>query len=177
MRTRLQATRPGDGRPTGLLAALRSAVAATVADQPGRTRIAALWRGAGATLARDVPFSALYWTALEPTRRLLLPDPEGSSAHAVLWANVAAGSAAGMAAAAVTTPLDALKTALQVGRGGGQAAVRGGSVLRELARDGHLFVGVLPRALRAAPACGIVMATYEVLKLKGGRLIESELAV
>ncbi len=39
-------------------------------------RVGALWTGVGATLARDVPFSALYWALLEPVRSFLLPTPQ-----------------------------------------------------------------------------------------------------
>ena len=33
-----------------------------------------LWRGVGATLAKDVPFAALFWMLLEPLRQTLRPD-------------------------------------------------------------------------------------------------------
>jgi solute carrier family 25 protein 39/40 len=39
-----------------------------------------MWTGVGATLARDVPFSALYWGLVEPIRTTLLPPPHGASA-------------------------------------------------------------------------------------------------
>lgn len=35
-----------------------------------------LWLGVGAQLARDVPFSALYWSMVEPIRRGLLAVSE-----------------------------------------------------------------------------------------------------
>ena len=42
-------------------------------DQRVSTRVRTLWTGVGATLARDVPFSAIYWQILEPLRTALLP--------------------------------------------------------------------------------------------------------
>jgi solute carrier family 25, member 39/40 len=188
VRTRVQAGQAGDGRPQGLLTGLAAALGGAPAGSP---RWQVLWRGAGATLARDVPFSALYWAALEPLRRALvkLEGAESGDTLAVTRANVVAGSTAGALAAALTTPLDALKTLRQVGGGGGGASAlslacacadcvlphthsrsalgKGTlSLLRTLNSRGQLFVGVLPRALRAAPACGIVLAAYEVLKLQ-----------
>ena len=69
-----------------------------------RGRVAALWTGTGATLARDVPFSALYWQLLEPIRQWLLPhDGHPPSRGHVIAANLVAGSTAGAIAAAVST--------------------------------------------------------------------------
>lgn len=77
----------------------------------GRVRV--LWRGVGATLAKDVPYAIIFWSTLEPARAALLP-PAGEGAvppsmWALLGANAAAGMAAGGLAAAVTTPLDVAK--------------------------------------------------------------------
>ncbi len=69
---------------------------------------------AGATLARDVPFSALYWSSLEPIRRAMLPSNARPSQAQIMTANFVAGTVGGGLAAAVTTPLDVVKTRLQV---------------------------------------------------------------
>lgn len=37
----------------------------------GHLRLASLWRGTSATLLRDIPFSAMYWTFVEQTRAAL----------------------------------------------------------------------------------------------------------
>lgn len=190
-----------------------------------RGRVAALWTGVGATLARDVPFSALYWQLLEPIRAAMLPSPQhgfgqrhqhqqhqqavssnsdqisrgggggdhddsigANSVHTasgqpasrrqIVFANLVAGSTAGAVAAAVTTPLDVVKTRAQLAAGGsgsssggpGGGGGSGGSIrasLRAIHADSGvrgLFSGVGPRAVRAAPACAIVVASYEAIK-------------
>ena len=62
--------------------------------------------GVGATLARDVPFSAVYWGLLEPIRHSMLPS-DGSLATPArtITANIVAGSLGGAAAAAFSQPL------------------------------------------------------------------------
>lgn len=58
----------------------------TGADQRVSTRVRTLWTGVGATLARDVPFSAIYWQILEPLRTALLPpDRSTASQSQVRW--------------------------------------------------------------------------------------------
>lgn len=144
-----------------------------------------LWTGVGATLARDVPFSAIYWGLVEPIRGGLLErwgqqqqtsltlhateqpqEQHNASGREVLAANLIAGIGAGAAAAVVTTPFDVVKTRLQVG----DVRVRqtGMAVLRRVVQQeglGGLFRGWVPRAARTAPACAVVVASYEVLKL------------
>lgn len=128
-------------------------------------RVQMLWTGVGATLARDVPFSAIYWGLLEPIRGSLLPtDGSIASRSQTLTANLIAGTLAGGAAAAVTTPLDVVKTRAQLEHSNQASVVQ---TLRHIARGSGvrgLFVGVGPRAVRAAPACAIVVAAYEVIK-------------
>ena len=110
----------------------------TVAGGGVRGRVAAAWTGVGATLARDVPFSALYWQLLEPIRHALLPHEgvgktgtigggggssiataggQPATRRQVIVANLVAGSVAGAVAAAVTTPLDVVKTRAQLAAG------------------------------------------------------------
>jgi len=188
---------------TAELAGAAAASAATRPKLPGmwthlpvvtgagmRGRVAALWTGVGATLARDVPFSALYWQLLEPIRHAMLPaedpgsgggssspsgggggagSPAAATRRQIIVANLVAGSTAGAIAAAVTTPLDVVKTRAQLSAGsadgGGSGSIR--AMLRSLHADGGvraLFAGVGPRAVRAAPACAIVVASYEAIK-------------
>jgi len=122
-----------------------------------------LWTGVGATLARDVPFSALYWAMVEPIRACLLPHGAQSELE-VMAVNVAAGGAAGGLAGAVTTPLDLVKTRTQLAMGKSHPLW---STLRSIvvSEGAHgLFQGWSARAAKAAPACAIVLSAYEMLK-------------
>ncbi|KAH7578019.1 hypothetical protein ACOSP7_000875 [Xanthoceras sorbifolium] len=128
-----------------------------------------LWTGLGAQLARDVPFSAICWSTLEPIRRSIL-SVMGDEARAtsVLGANFTAGFIAGSIAAAATCPLDVAKTRRQIEKDPMRALnMNTRQTLREIWRDGGmkgLFTGMGPRVGRAGPSVGIVVSFYEVVK-------------
>ncbi|KAJ6710363.1 MITOCHONDRIAL SUBSTRATE CARRIER FAMILY PROTEIN [Salix koriyanagi] len=128
-----------------------------------------LWTGLGAQLARDVPYSAICWATLEPTRRqiLALLGDEGGASR-VLGANFSAGFVAGTLAAAATCPFDVAKTRRQIEKDPNRALnMTTARTLLEIWRDGGvkgLFAGVGPRVARAGPSVGIVVSFYEVVK-------------
>lgn len=74
-----------------------------------------MWTGVGAQLARDVPYSAICSSVLEPMRSFVL-EAAGSDPDIgrVLGANFVAGMFAGGLAAAAICPLDVIKTWRQI---------------------------------------------------------------
>lgn len=128
-----------------------------------------LWTGLGAQLARDVPFSAICWATLEPSRRKILGlVGDKANAASVFGANFSAGFIAGSLAAAATCPLDVAKTRRQIERDPVRALkMNTRTTLAEIWRDGGMrgmFTGVGPRVARAGPSVGIVVSFYEVVK-------------
>ncbi|KAM3684732.1 hypothetical protein ACB098_11G068500 [Castanea mollissima] len=128
-----------------------------------------LWTGLGAQLARDVPFSAICWSTLEPIRRRILGlVGDEASAPCILGANFSAGFVAGILAAAATCPLDVAKTRRQIEKDPVRALkMTTRETLVEIWRDGGmkgLFTGIGPRIARAGPSVGIVVSFYEVVK-------------
>lgn len=115
----------------------------------------------------------------QPTSTPMQPfDQPTHTPSQVLQANLVAGALAGSIAAAVATPFDVVKTRLQVGPGTGPEGRQAGGaqalprttmgVLRHIWRTegvAGLFTGLVPRALRSAPACAFVIGAYESLKL------------
>ena len=125
-----------------------------------RDGIGVLWRGASASMARDVPFSCLYWCLYEAIRAHAFTEPSAPSAS-MASAVLAAGIAA-----VPTTPLDVVKTRAQV-HDGGRAHQSVGIVLLELYTSGGvraLFRGVVPRVIKVAPSCAIIVGAYETAK-------------
>ncbi|KAL0358895.1 UNVERIFIED_CONTAM: Mitochondrial carrier protein MTM1 [Sesamum angustifolium] len=160
----------GDKRPPGVLKTLIdiiSQVKNTTSFSSSLQSYRVLWTGLGAQLARDVPFSAICWSTLEPVRRRLL-GLVGDEANAIniLGANFSAGFVAGGLAAAATCPLDVAKTRRQIEKDPSKALkMTTRHTLLQVWRDGGmkgLFTGVGPRVGRAGPSVGIVVSFYEV---------------
>uniref|UniRef100_A0A453SLT8 Mitochondrial carrier protein n=1 Tax=Aegilops tauschii subsp. strangulata TaxID=200361 RepID=A0A453SLT8_AEGTS len=170
-RTRMQAYKefqPGV-KPPGMWKTLLGVLSPHASPGQNVQNYRVLWTGVGAQLARDVPFSAICWSTLEPIRRKLLGlVAEDGDAASVLGANFAAGFVAGSLAAGVTCPLDVAKTRRQIEKDA-QKAMRMTTrqtlvdILRSEGPKG-LFTGVGPRVARAGPSVGIVISFYEVIK-------------
>ncbi|KAL3845638.1 hypothetical protein ACJIZ3_003041 [Penstemon smallii] len=173
-KTRMQAFKlvHGDKRPPGVWKTLFdviSQVKNTTSFNNSWQSYRVLWTGLGAQLARDVPFSGICWSTLEPVRRKLLGlVGDEASAASVVGANFSAGFVAGSLAAAATCPLDVVKTRKQIEKDPTRALrMTTRQTLLEVWRDGGmkgLFTGVGPRVGRAGPSVGIVVSFYEVVK-------------
>ncbi|XP_068616053.1 mitochondrial glutathione transporter SLC25A40 [Brachionichthys hirsutus] len=131
-----------------------------------------LWRGLGATLLRDVPFSAMYWSNYEMGKKWLCERYDAS--EPTLAITFTSGAVSGSVAAIVTLPFDVVKTRRQVELGEllakkltHQASASTFSVMKHIvAQDGFggLLAGFLPRVIKVAPACAIMISTYEIGK-------------
>ncbi|KPJ02431.1 Solute carrier family 25 member 40 [Papilio xuthus] len=129
-----------------------------------------LFRGLGSTLLRDVPFSGIYWTTFETTKRIFnKPDSEKNS----FLFNFFCGSVAGSIAAFITLPFDVVKTHQQIELGEKEIYTDGkiqqrASNMQNIVKNIYsnhgfkgLFTGLLPRIFKVAPACAIMIATFE----------------
>lgn len=96
-----------------------------------------LYKGAGACLLRDAPFSLIYFTSYAHLKKDLFGEGKNGKQLSNLETLLAAGMG-GMPAAYLTTPADVVKTRLQTEARAGQTHVRlphSGSMLVALADD------------------------------------------
>ncbi|TFK30800.1 carnitine/acyl carnitine carrier [Coprinopsis marcescibilis] len=111
-----------------------------------------IFRGTGATLARDGPGSAAYFAAYEITKKALTPAG-ASPADLNLGAVIVAGGTAGVAMWAIAIPPDVLKSRLQSAPNGTYSGIVD-CARKTIARDGvaALWKGFGPAMARAFPA-------------------------
>ncbi|XP_062322013.1 probable mitochondrial glutathione transporter SLC25A40 [Osmerus eperlanus] len=127
-----------------------------------------LWRGWGPTLLRDVPFSAMYWYNYEKGKLWLCEQYQTEEPTVAI--TFISGALSGSIASIATLPFDVVKTRRQVELGELQAmnlSAKASSTLSVMktivAESGPagLFAGFLPRLIKVAPACAIMISTYE----------------
>ncbi|XP_062337245.1 probable mitochondrial glutathione transporter SLC25A39 isoform X1 [Osmerus eperlanus] len=158
LRTKMQSQRLSYGE---LGACIRTAVA-----QDGWM---SLWRGWGPTVLRDVPFSALYWFNYELVKARLCEEQQEQQAS--FSTCFTAGAVSGAVAAILTLPFDVVKTRRQIQLG--EMETRGvpmkkatstWCMMRSIwAESGYrgLFAGFMPRVIKVAPACAVMISSYE----------------
>lgn len=129
-----------------------------------------LWRGIFPTLLRDVPFSAIYWMSYESIKTFLKCD------HPTFWQSFMAGAISGSIAATITVPFDVVKTHQQI-EFGSELFNEDGKRLKPrtttmIFRDIYaqyglrgLYTGLTPRLIKVAPACAIMISSFEYGKV------------
>ncbi|SCU92625.1 LAME_0F00782g1_1 [Lachancea meyersii CBS 8951] len=130
-----------------------------------------LYRGVGACLMRDVPFSAIYFPTYAHLKRDLFNyDPQDKTKRPRLhtWELLTAGGLAGMPAAYLTTPFDVIKTRLQIDPRKGETKYNGiihaaKTIFKEESYK-SFFKGGGARVLRSSPQFGFTLAAYEIFQ-------------
>ncbi|XP_003738484.1 solute carrier family 25 member 40 [Galendromus occidentalis] len=132
--------------------------------------VRSLYLGLSSTLLRDVPFSCLYWACYESLKATFVPPDSDPP----LKFCISAGAMGGTVAAIVTLPFDVVKTHRQIELGEKLSQAHGrilisnplamlGDIYQKQGIPG-LFAGMVPRIVKTAPACAIMISTYEMFK-------------
>ncbi|KAJ1959333.1 Carrier protein, mitochondrial [Dispira parvispora] len=138
--------------------------------------ITSLWRGLTPTLWRDVPFSAIYWTVYERFKRDLgewcghstsLSRPLSTTEEFRI--SFMSGAMSGMLAATLTIPFDVAKTRRQIDLAQRPTAQMESTLelMRRIVQHegvGALYRGLSARLIKVAPACAIMISSYELGK-------------
>ncbi|CCD23122.1 Mtm1p NDAI_0B00880 [Naumovozyma dairenensis CBS 421] len=143
----------------------------------------ALFKGLEITLWRDVPFSAIYWGSYEFCKNHFWIDTDPSlNVNWIQFINsFVSGSVSGTLAAIFTHPFDVGKTRWQISffnapdkalvtSSKNNKAVVSKNMFKFLGNiwktegAGALYVGLLPRIIKIAPSCAIMISSYEISK-------------
>lgn len=130
-----------------------------------------LYRGAGACLLRDIPFSSIYFPTYANIKKRLFgldPGKPGKRSSLEAWELLTSGALAGMPAALLTTPCDVIKTRIQTKPKPGSRPYTGiGSTFKRiLVEEGPraFFKGGIARICRSSPQFGFTLAAYELFQ-------------
>lgn len=147
--------------------------------------VGTIFKGLGLTLWRDVPFSGIYWAMYEyithqlRTTSVLGEESTILNSETSLFArSFMGGSIAGIVAAIFTNPFDVGKTRMQVsleennhlGSLSKKDTKTKESIFKYISsiykNEGFaaLYVGLIPRCMKIAPACAIMISSYEMTK-------------
>ncbi|XP_027703775.1 solute carrier family 25 member 40 isoform X5 [Vombatus ursinus] len=127
-----------------------------------------LWRGWSSTVMRDVPFSAMYWYNFEVFKKWLCKNSDKHEPTFVI--NFAAGAVSGSIASIVTLPFDVVKTQKQTRLWRYEDVdlhnlpTSTWDIMKQIVSKhgiSGLFAGLIPRLIKVAPACAIMVSTYE----------------
>ncbi|XP_074488868.1 mitochondrial glutamate carrier 1 [Sebastes fasciatus] len=124
--------------------------------------IAGLYKGLGATLLRDVPFSVIYFPLFANLNNL---GKRGADGPAPFYVSFISGCLAGSTAAVAVNPVDVIKTRLQsLTRGSTEDTYSGVTdCIRKIMRNegpSAFLKGAYCRALVIAPLFGIAQVIY-----------------
>ena len=113
-----------------------------------------LYKGAGACIARDAPFSAIFFPTYAALKAALPPGP---------LSLFLAGFLAGCPAAYLVTPFDVLKTRIQLKGNAGKGMRQIATELRANEGNAAFFKGGVQRVLRSAPQFGVTLFVFDTL--------------
>lgn len=126
------------------------------------------FNGYTSLVIRELPFDAIQFPLYEALKKTWAKRT--ASGELELWQSSLCGSAAGGVAAAVTTPLDVVKTRLMTQTPGSGTQYKGiVDGLKRIAREeggGALFSGLTPRIIWISVGGAIFFGSYESVRTK-----------
>ncbi|XP_020814125.1 mitoferrin [Drosophila serrata] len=137
-----------------------TSVVSCVRDIYKREGVKAFYRAYGTQLVMNLPYQTIHFTTYELFQNKLNLDRKYNPP-----VHMAAGAAAGACAAAITTPLDVVKTLLNTQETGlTRGMIEASRKIYHMAGPLGFFRGMTARVLYSMPATAICWSTYEFFK-------------